>query len=145
MKHRVGFNRIGRRPSHRKALIRNMIISLFRQEMIKTTKAKALATRRIAEKMITRAKNDSVHNRQIVARSIHDKAILNKLFVDIAPRFKERNGGYTQVLKLGQRASDASEMVLFALVERKAESLEKKKPSGRSGKRSDNEQSTTQK
>ena len=73
MKHRVGYNRLGRKASHRKALHRNMTASLFRYERIRTTKAKALAVRRTVEKMITRAKEDSVHNRRMVARDIKDK------------------------------------------------------------------------
>lgn len=118
MKHRVGFNRLGRKPSHRKSLHRNMVTSLFRHERIQTTKAKAQAIRRTAEKMITRAKLDSVHNRRMVGRDIKDKSILSKLFTEIAPRFRERPGGYTRVLKLGFRKGDASQMVLLELVDR---------------------------
>lgn len=118
MKHRVGYNRLGRKPSHRKALHRNMVTSLFRHERIQTTRAKAQAIRRTAEKMITRAKLDSVHNRRMVGRDIKDKSILAKLFTEIAPRFNERPGGYTRVLKLGFRKGDASQMVLLELVER---------------------------
>lgn len=116
MKHRIGFNRLGRKPSHRKALHRNMVTSLFLHERIRTTKAKAHAIRRTAEKMITRAKVDSVHNRRMVGRDIKDKAVLAKLFVDIGPRFKERPGGYTRILKLGPRSGDAAAMVLLELV-----------------------------
>lgn len=126
MKHRVGYNRLGRKPSHRKALHRNMVTSLFKHERIRTTKAKAQAIRRTAEKMITRAKIDSVHNRRIVAKDVHDKAVLAKLFVEIAPRFKERPGGYTRVLKIGPRPGDAAEMVLLELVGEMAEKLEAK-------------------
>jgi len=93
-----------------------MVTSLFRHERIRTTKAKAQAIRRTAEKMITRAKVDSVHNRRIVAKDLQDKAVLAKLFVDIAPRFVERPGGYTRILKLRQRSGDAAEMVLLELV-----------------------------
>jgi large subunit ribosomal protein L17 len=116
MKHRVGFNRLGRKPAHRKALHRNMVTSLFKHERIRTTKAKAREIRRTAEKMITRAKVDSVHNRRMVARDIKDNAILAKLFTDIGPRFRTRPGGYTRMLKIGQRAGDASDMVLLELV-----------------------------
>lgn len=116
MKHRVGYNRLGRKSSHRKAMKRNMTASLFRYERIKTTKAKALEVRRDAEKMITRAKEDSVHNRRIIGKDIKDQEVLAKLFTDIGPRFKERAGGYTRVLKLGHRQGDAAEMVLLELV-----------------------------
>lgn len=126
MKHRVGFNRLGRKASHRKAMKRNMVTSLFRHERIRTTKAKALEVRRMAEKMITRAKVDSVHNRRQIARDINDKAIVAKLFTEIGPRFIERNGGYTRVLKLGLRQGDAAEMVLLELVEKSEKAEEAK-------------------
>lgn len=116
MKHKIGYNRLGRKTAHRKAMTRNMLTSLFRHERIKTTKAKALAVRRVAEKMITRAGVDSVHNRRMIGRDIKDKAVLAKVFTDIGPRFKERPGGYTRVLKLGPRPSDAAEMVILELV-----------------------------
>jgi large subunit ribosomal protein L17 len=119
MKHKIGFNKLNRVPAHRKALIRNMITVLFMHERIVTTRAKAIEVRRFAEKEITRAKEDSVHNRRMVARKIWDEAILAKLFTDIAPRFKERNGGYTRILRLGERNHDAADMVVLELVDRK--------------------------
>ncbi len=121
MHNRVGFKRLGRKASHRKALHRNMVTSLFKHERITTTKAKAGEVRRTAEKLITRAKLDSVHNRRMVAKVMWDKAIVNKLFVDIAPLFSERPGGYTRTYKLGQRQGDAAEMVILELVEKTAE------------------------
>ncbi len=128
MHNRVGFKRLGRKASHRKALHRNMVTSLFKYERVKTTKAKALEIRRTAEKMVTRAKVDSVHNRRMVARMIWDKDILNKLFVEIAPKFVERPGGYTRVLKLGKRAGDAAEMVILEFVEGVENASEKEEP-----------------
>jgi large subunit ribosomal protein L17 len=119
MKHRIGFNKLNRVPAHRKALIRNQITALFKHERIVTTHAKALETRRFAEKMITRAKEDSVHNRRIIARKIQDEAILAKLFKEIGPRFKERAGGYTRILRIGARANDAADMVVLELVDHK--------------------------
>ncbi len=119
MKHKIGFNKLNRVPAHRKALIRNMMTVLFKHERITTTRAKAIEVRRFAEKEITRAKEDSVHNRRMVFRKITDEAILAKLFTDIAPRFKERNGGYTRILRLGARNHDAADMVILELVERK--------------------------
>jgi large subunit ribosomal protein L17 len=104
-----------------------MATALFRYERIKTTKPKAREIRRVAERLITRARNDSVHNRRIVAKTIQDKAVLAKLFTDIAPRFTERPGGYTRILKLGQRYGDASEMVFLELVERKEVVKKKRK------------------
>ena len=127
MKHRESFNRLGRKASHRKALYRGMVTALFRYERIETTRAKAREIRRVAEKMITRARVDSVHNRRITAKKILDKKVLAKLFTDIAPRFNGRPGGYTRILKLGQRYGDGSEMVFLELVERKEVKPKKKK------------------
>ena len=118
MKNRIGFNALSRNSSERKALKRNMVTSLFRYERIETTKAKALEVKRMAEKMITRAKEDSVHNRRIIARDIYDEAIVAKLFKEIAPMFAERKGGYTRILKTGNRLGDAAEMVILELVEK---------------------------
>ena len=119
MKHRRGFNPLERMAAHRKALHRNMVTSLFRYERIKTTKAKAFAIRRSAEKLITRAKVDSVHNRRIVSSRLFDEGIVAKLFTDIAVRMKERPGGYTRILKLMQRPGDAAEIVILELVDYK--------------------------
>jgi large subunit ribosomal protein L17 len=121
MKHKIGFNRLDRNASHRKALHRNMVTSLLEHERVRTTKAKALEVRRTAEKMITRAKEDSVHNRRIVARRLYDEGVLAKLFTNIAPRMKDRNGGYTRIIKLGFRDGDAAEMVILELVDYKLE------------------------
>jgi large subunit ribosomal protein L17 len=128
MKHRRGFNPLERMAAHRKALHRSMVTSLFRHERIKTTKAKALEIRRTAEKMITRAKVDSVHNRRIVSARLYDEGIVAKLFTTIAPRMKEREGGYTRILKLGARLGDAAPMVVLELVDYKldVEGTEKK-------------------
>jgi large subunit ribosomal protein L17 len=114
--------------AHRKALHRSMVTSLFRHERIKTTKAKALEVRRTAEKMITRAKVDSVHNRRIVSARLYDEGIVAKLFTTIAPRMKERGGGYTRILKLSERQGDAAPMVILELVDDKldTEGSEKK-------------------
>ncbi len=126
MKHKIGFNRLDRSAAHRKALHRSMVTSLFRHERITTTKAKALEVRRTAEKMITRAKEDSVHNRRLIARRIYDDGVAAKLFTDIALRMKDRPGGYTRIVKLGERAGDATEMVLLELVDYKFEVKAKK-------------------
>ena len=119
MNHRNGFNPLSRTTAHRRAMSRNMVTSLFRYERITTTKSKALEVRKSAEKLITRAKVDSVHNRREVAKFIQDEKILNKLFTEIGPRMKERNGGYTRVLKLGFRQGDAADVVILELVDYK--------------------------
>lgn len=119
MNHKNGFNPLSRTTAHRRAMSRNMVTSLFRYERITTTKSKALEVRKSAEKLITRAKVDSVHNRREVAKFIQDEKILNKLFTEIGPRMKERNGGYTRVLKLGYRQGDAADVVILELVDYK--------------------------
>jgi len=126
MNHKKGFNKLNRNASHRRALLRNMATVLFKHERIVTTKAKALEVRRVAEKMITRAKEDSVHNRRIVGEKITDQAILAKLFTDIGPRMKDRNGGYTRILKVGFRDQDVASMVVLELVDYKVEGEDKK-------------------
>ena len=92
MKHRIGFNALSRNSSERKALKRNMVTSLFRYERIETTKAKALEVKRMAEKMITRAKEDSVHNRRTVAQAIYKEAVVAKRSKEFAPMLGERKG-----------------------------------------------------
>lgn len=119
MNHRSSFNSLNRDAGHRRATLKSMVTALLKYERIKTTKAKAIEVRRKAEKMITRAKLDSVHNRRIIRRQVEDKAILAKLFTDVGPRFTARPGGYTRILKIGRRTGDAAEMVLLELVERK--------------------------
>ena len=130
MNHRNGFNPLSRTTAHRRAMSRNMVTSLFRYERITTTKSKALEVRKSAEKLITRAKEDTVHNRREAAKFIQDEKILNKLFTEIGPRMKERNGGYTRVLKLGYRQGDAADVVILELVDYKldSEKSEEKKP-----------------
>ena len=130
MNPRNGFNPLSRTTAHRRAMSRNMVTSLFRYERITTTKSKALEVRKSAEKLITRAKEDTVHNRREAAKFIQDEKILNKLFTEIGPRMKERNGGYTRVLKLGYRQGDAADVVILELVDYKldAEKSEEKKP-----------------
>ena len=129
MKHRRCFNPLGLMSAHRKALHRNMVTSLFKMERIKTTKAKAMEVRRTAEKMITRAKEDTVHNRRIVSSRLFDEGIVAKLFTNIAPRMKDRNGGYTRVIKLGERKGDAAEVVILELVDYKLDTGESKNKS----------------
>ncbi|MCS6984185.1 MAG: 50S ribosomal protein L17 [Leptospiraceae bacterium] len=118
-----------RESSHRRAMLANLVTSLFYHEQIKTTVAKAKAARRLAEKLITRARKNAVlelspaekiHNIRQARRVIKNREVLQKLFEDIGPRFaKYDKGGYTRVLKVGFRSSDASEMALLELVEKK--------------------------
>lgn len=135
MKHKIGFNKLNRVPAHRKALLRNMTTVLFKHERIVTTRAKAKEVRREAEKMITRAKEDSVHNRRTVGKKITDEAILAKLFTDLGPRFKERNGGYTRILRIGERKHDAADMVVLELVDRKEDDKKAKRDERKADKK----------
>ncbi len=131
MHNRKGFNRLGRKASHRKALHRNMVTSLIKYERIETTQAKAKEIRRTAEKLVTRAKVDSVHNRRIVAKTVYEKDMVNKLFTEVGPRFTERPGGYTRILKLGKRSGDAADMVILEFLSDENKNIEKKKPAAK--------------
>jgi large subunit ribosomal protein L17 len=106
-----------------------MATSLFKHERITTTKTKAQEVRRVAERLITRAKVDSVHNRRLVSAHLFDEGVVAKLFNDIGPRMKDRPGGYTRILKLGERYGDAAEIVILELVDYKLkiEDVEEKK------------------
>ena len=128
MRNKTGFNPLSRTAAHQRAMARNMVTSLFRFERITTTQAKAKEVRKAAEKLITRSKVDSVHNRRTAAKFIQDEKILNKLFTEIGPRMKERNGGYTRILKLGFRQGDAADVVILELVDYKLPSSEEEKP-----------------
>lgn len=119
MNHMNGFNPLSRTTAHRRAMTRNMVTSLFRYERVTTTKSKALEVRKSAEKLITRAKVDSVHNRREAAKFIADEKILKKLFEELGPRMKDRNGGYTRILKMGFRQGDAADVVILELVDYK--------------------------
>ena len=116
MRHRKKGRKLSRTPSHKKATMRNMATSLFRHERIETTTAKAKELRPYAERLITLARRGDLHARRLAAMKIQDREVLGKLFGDIAPRFAERPGGYTRILKLGHRKGDAAEMSLVELV-----------------------------
>ncbi|WNY62953.1 50S ribosomal protein L17 [Borreliella carolinensis] len=118
MKTKLGFNRLSRKASHRRALLKNMVISFLKYEKISSTKAKLFEVKRFTERLITRAKVDTVHNRRELSKFIHDKYILNKLFTKISPVFRQRSGGYTRMIKLGKRYGDAAEMAILELVEK---------------------------
>ncbi len=116
MRHRKKGRNLSRSPSHRRALLRNMATSLFRHERITTTTARAKELRPYAERLITLARRGDLHARRLAARRIADREILGKLFDDIGPRYAERPGGYTRILKLGNRQGDAADMALIELV-----------------------------
>ena len=118
MRHRNSGRQLNRTSSHRKAMFRNMAVSLFRHEIIRTTLAKAKELRRTAEPLITLAKNDSVAKRRLAFARLRDRDIVQKLFGEIAPRYQERPGGYLRILKCGLRAGDSAPMAMVELVDR---------------------------
>lgn len=126
MKHKIGFNALNRSSAQRKALKRGLATSLFRFEKIETTKAKAKEVQRLAEKMITRAKVDNVHNRRLTSAVLYDEAIVNKLFTEIAPLYADVHGGYTRIIKTANRLGDAAEMVVLELTKKTEKKSEKK-------------------
>lgn len=124
MRHKVAGYKLGRQKDERTALRRNLVKQLFEHERIRTTRAKAQAVRGQAERLITLAKRGNageaaygVHTRRLAAARLGDADIVKKLFDDIAPRYENRPGGYTRIIKLGPRLGDAAEMVLLELVE----------------------------
>jgi large subunit ribosomal protein L17 len=117
MRHAMRNRKLGRTSSHRQAMFRNQVTSLFEHGRIKTTLAKAKELRPIAEKLITRGRQDTVHARRLVGRWVQNRAVLRKLFEEVAPRFEGRPGGYTRILKLGPRTGDAAEMAFLELVD----------------------------
>jgi large subunit ribosomal protein L17 len=118
MRHRKAGRQLNRNSAHREAMFRNMAGSLFRHELIKTTLPKAKELRRVAEPLITLAREDSVHKRRIAFARLRDKAAVGKLFSELGPRYQERPGGYLRILKCGYRAGDAAPMAYVELVDR---------------------------
>jgi len=117
MRHRVKGRKLNRTASHRVATFRALATALLREKKIKTTVAKAKSLRGFVEPLISKAKNDSVASRRLVARQIHDKEIVKELFNEIVPKIGDRPGGYTRVVKLGQRQGDGAEMAIIELVD----------------------------
>ncbi len=111
-----GYRKIGRTSAHRKAMLRNLVTDLFREERITTTSMRAKEARRQAEKMITLAKRGDLHARRQALAYLYDEDVVTKLFEEIAPKYEDRNGGYTRILKLGPRRGDAAEEVFLELV-----------------------------
>jgi len=118
MRHRKSGRQLNRNSSHRQAMFRNMATSLIEHEIIKTTLPKAKELRRIAEPLITLAKQDSVANRRLAFDRTRSKAIVGKLFAEIGPRYSERPGGYTRIMKCGHRPGDSAPMAYIELVDR---------------------------
>jgi large subunit ribosomal protein L17 len=117
MRHRNSGRQLSRNSSHRHALLRNMATSLLRHETIRTTVPKAKELRRVVEPLITLAKVDSMAKRRMAFARLRDVSIVEKLFVDLGPRFKSRAGGYTRILKMEPRPGDSADMALMQLVD----------------------------
>ncbi len=118
MRHRKSGRQLNRNSAHRKAMFRNMACSLFEHEVIKTTVPRAKELKRVAEPLITLAKKDSVANRRLAFARMGNKAAVGKLFGEIGPRYQDRPGGYTRILKCGFRPGDAAPMAFLELVDR---------------------------
>jgi large subunit ribosomal protein L17 len=124
MRHRKSGRQLNRNSSHRQAMFQNMANSLFRHEVIKTTLPKAKELRRVAEPLITLAKEDSVSKRRLAFARLRDKEMVGKLFAELGPRYKNRPGGYLRIMKCGFRAGDAAPMAYVELVDRPEPSSE---------------------
>ena len=124
MRHQKSGRKLGRTSSHRQAMFRNMAVSLFRHEQIRTTLPKAKELRRVAEPLITMAKNATMARRRLAFARLRDKDIVGKLFDELAPRYKTRPGGYTRILKCGFRRGDNAPMAYVQLVDQPIETAE---------------------
>jgi large subunit ribosomal protein L17 len=138
MRHQKKTIKLGRTAEHRKALLANQICSLIEHQRIKTTLAKAKAVRPLAERMVTLGKNGSIHARRTALATLRQKNAVKKLFDDIAPRSAERNGGYTRIVKLGQRKSDSARMAFIEWVDA-AQVVEEKPAKEKKAKRKEAE------
>jgi large subunit ribosomal protein L17 len=129
MRHQVKKGMLGRNTAHRRALMRNLVTSFLERERVRTTLAKARSARPVAEKMITLAKRGTLHARRQALAYVTKETAVKKLFDDIGPRFSERQGGYTRIVKLDRRAGDGAEMAMLEIVgaEFKAKTKKKKK------------------
>jgi large subunit ribosomal protein L17 len=127
MRHLVKGRKLRRTTAHRKALLRNLVTSFLEKERVKTTLAKAKEARPLAEKMITLAKKNTLHTKRQALRVLTKETAAKKLFEEIAPRFSERPGGYTRIVKIGTRLGDGAQMAMFELVGSEYKKKEKKK------------------
>lgn len=118
MRHRLSGRKLNRTSSHRRAMFRNMAVSLLRHELIRTTVPKAKELRRVVEPLITRAKTDNLAGRRLAFDRLRDRAIVTKLFGEIGPRYRERPGGYMRIIKAGFRPGDQAAIAIVELVDR---------------------------
>ncbi|MDP2942000.1 MAG: 50S ribosomal protein L17 [Candidatus Omnitrophota bacterium] len=134
MRHRKGYKRLDRNKPERDSLMRNLVRGLFISQSIKTTIVKAKEARKLAEKLITVAKKDDLHSRRKVFAVLRDEDLTAKLFKEIAPLFKGRNGGYTRIIQFGMRRGDNAQLVILELTEKKVIAPKVKKPSAQAPK-----------
>ena len=118
MRHRHGLRKLNRTSAHRLAMLRNMMVSLLKHEAIKTTLPKSKELRRVVEPMITLAKNPTLANKRLAFNRLRDREVVVKLFNELGPRFANRNGGYTRILKMGFRVGDNAPMAYMELTEK---------------------------
>ena len=137
MRHRVAGKKLGRKTAHRVMMFRNMVTSLFDKERIRTTLERAKAVRPIAEKMITLGKRGTLHSRRQALAFIKDPAVVTKLFETLAPRFSDRQGGYTRIIRLGHRDGDGAQMAYLELIG--SEFKPSKKDEGKKSKKGEKE------
>lgn len=126
MRHLVSGSKLGRQPAHRRATLRNLVTNLIEKERIQTTLLRAKAARPIAERMITLGKRDSLHSRRQAAAFLMTPNATKKLFADLAPRFAERPGGYTRIVRTGWRIGDGAELAILEFLGSKLKKKEKK-------------------
>ena len=117
MRHRKKIAKLGRKPEARRRMLRNLVTSLIMEERITTSLARAKAARSAAEKIITKGRKDSVHARRQVAKYVYGSKVVQKVFNELGPRYADRDGGYTRILKLGPRRGDAAEACILELVD----------------------------
>lgn len=131
MRHQKAGRKLGRTTSHKEAMLRNMVTSFFKHEKITTTDIKAKELRKVAEKMITLGKKETLHARRQAASVVRERGVVKKLFEEISPRYKDRAGGYTRIVKAGFRAGDNAPLALIELIPQEVKKEEKSKTKGR--------------
>lgn len=138
MRHGKKINHLGRKTAHRKSMLANMAVSLIEHKRINTTLAKAKALKQFVEPLVTKSKEDTTHNRRLVFSSLRDKEAITELFREVAPKVGDRPGGYTRIIKLGNRLGDNADMAMIELVDfnetYKLTKPEKKKTTRRAGR-----------
>ena len=117
MRHRIAGRKLSRPTAHRMSMLRTTVTDLLRHESIQTTEAKAKEIRRLAEKIISRGKKGTLHDRRLAAAFLTDDSVVAKLFAELGPRYEQRPGGYTRIIKLGQRKGDAASMAILELLD----------------------------